>query len=128
MIQKTNESNTRFGNYDGFSSSLLIGESNSGCDEVSIQITTVMLGKMQSIHKHPQCQCYYVIEGRGRVLIDEEEKDLLPGDAVFIPANATHGIINIGENILKYLTANKAFGIKRESEIWFNESAATDTI
>ena len=35
----TNRTNTRFGQYDGFSTSLLIGESNAGSKEISIQIT-----------------------------------------------------------------------------------------
>jgi hypothetical protein len=37
----TNRTNTRFGEYDGFSTNLLIGELNSGSKEISIQITDV---------------------------------------------------------------------------------------
>lgn len=121
MIQKTNESNTRSGQYDGFSTNLLIGESNTGCDEISIQITNILPGKMQPIHSHPEYQCYYILQGKGQVIIDDEQQELQAGDAVLIPANAKHGIKNIGEITLKYLTANKAFGTKRESEIWFLE-------
>ncbi len=69
----------------------------------------------------PEYQCYYILQGKGQVIIDDEEQELLAGDAVLIPANAMHGIKNIGEITLKYLTANKAFGIKRESEIWPSE-------
>jgi quercetin dioxygenase-like cupin family protein len=126
VIIITNETNSHCGQYDGFSTNLLIGESNTGCDEISTQITTVLPGKMQSIHRHPQCQCYYILQGKGQVVIDDEEQELLPGDAVLIPANAMHGIKNIGETTLRYLTANKAFGTKRESEIWFLEKAKLD--
>jgi mannose-6-phosphate isomerase-like protein (cupin superfamily) len=126
MIKKTDESNTSFGKYDGFTSSLLIGESNTGCSEISIQITNVEPGKMQTVHKHPQYQCYYIIQGNGQIIIDEEESELLPGDAVLIPANSMHGIKNIGKDVLRYLTANKAFGIAREKEIWFLENTDTD--
>lgn len=118
MIQKTNETNTRFGQYDGFSTNLLIGESNSGCDEISIQITNVLPGKMQTIHSHPEYQCYYILQGKGQVIIEDEVQELLSGDAVLIPSNSMHGIKNIGETILRYLTANKAFGTERENEIW----------
>jgi oxalate decarboxylase/phosphoglucose isomerase-like protein (cupin superfamily) len=125
MIQKTNVQSTRSGKYDGFTTNLLIGECNTGCNEISLQITNVIPGKMQTIHSHPQCQCYYVINGKGRVIIDKDEEDLLPGDSVLIPAYAMHGIKNIGEEILQYLTANKSFGVEREREIWFAESKAT---
>lgn len=125
MIQKNNACNTRFGKYDGFNTNLLVGESNTGCDEISIQITNVMPGKMQTIHNHPQFQCYYIIQGKGQIIIDDEEEELVSGDAVLIPANAMHGIKNIGEDNLQYLTANKAFGIQREKEIWFLENADT---
>jgi mannose-6-phosphate isomerase-like protein (cupin superfamily) len=127
MINKTNENNSRFGKYDGFTTNLLIGECNTGCDEISIQITEVEPGKMQTLHKHPQYQCYYVIQGSGQIIIDEEEKELTPGEAVLIPANAKHGIRNVGKDSLRYLTANRAFGIAREMEIWFSESKTDNT-
>jgi mannose-6-phosphate isomerase-like protein (cupin superfamily) len=119
MIQVTNESTTRHGEYDGFSTHLLMGESNTGCTEISIQTTKVLPGKMQTLHNHIENQCYYIIEGIGTVIIDNEEKTVKSGDAVFIPSNANHGIKNTGETILTYLTANKAFGSEREREIWF---------
>ena len=52
----TNRKNTKFGQYDGFSTHLLIGELNSGSKEISIQITEVMPGEMQFIHSHEQEQ------------------------------------------------------------------------
>lgn len=118
MINVSNEANTRFGEFAGYSSSLLIGECNTGCAEISIQITNVKPGKMQTLHNHPQNQCYYIIQGKGLIIIDEEEKEVFPGDAVLIPSNAVHGIKNIGDDNLQYLTANKAFGVEREKELW----------
>jgi mannose-6-phosphate isomerase-like protein (cupin superfamily) len=120
----SNASSTSFGQYDGFSTNLLLGEQNTNSSEISIQITTVLPGKMQTIHKHPEAQCYYIIEGKGKMRINEEKADVFPGDAVFIPGNAFHGIENIGQNNLKYLTANKSFGKTREREIWFSEGAS----
>ncbi len=114
----TNRKNTRTGVYDGFKTQLLIGELNSGSKEISIQITDVDPDKMQYLHSHDQAQCYYIISGRGQMIIDDEEKEVLKGDAVFIPPNSTHGIKNTGDLPLTYLTANQGFGEKRERELW----------
>ncbi len=122
MIVNTKE-NTRFGQYTGFSTNLLIGEVNTGCDEISIQITEVLPNKMQTIHKHPQNQCYYIFKGTGKMIIDDEEKTVKQGDAIFVPSNSNHGIMNNREDILEYLTANKSFGIEKEKEIWFEDNS-----
>jgi mannose-6-phosphate isomerase-like protein (cupin superfamily) len=117
----SNVKNTRFGQYDGFSTSLLIGEQNAYSSEISIQITDVSPGKMQTLHKHYQAQCYYIIEGCGEMIIEDEKSNVCQGDAVFIPGNALHGIINIGNSNLKYLTSNQSFGKIKEEKIWFAE-------
>jgi mannose-6-phosphate isomerase-like protein (cupin superfamily) len=119
----TNEKNTNTGNYDGFTTNLLIGESNSGSKEISIQLTNVEPNGMQFLHSHEQEQCYYIISGFGKMFIDDQTQVVKKGDAVFIPSNAMHGIENIGEKVLTYLTANKAFGKQKESEIWPNNNA-----
>ncbi len=114
----TNQSNTRVGKYDGFSTNLLLGELNTDSKEISIQITKVDPGEMQFLHSHEQEQCYYIIQGTGLMLIDDESEQVKAGDAIFIPSGATHGIKNIGDCPLFYLTANQAFGEQKEEEIW----------
>ena len=114
----TNKNNCRLGRYKGFSTSLLIGELNSGANEISIQVTEVDPNEMQFLHSHEQQQCYYIINGTGLMTIDDETAKVEAGDAVFIPSASTHGIKNIGKNKLTYLTANQAFGSQRENELW----------
>ena len=114
----TNKENTRSGKYKGFSTNLLIGELNSGSKEISIQITEVEPGGMQFLHSQEQEQCYYIVEGKGLMVIEEEVEEVNRGDAVFIPSESTHGIKNVENKILVYLTANQAFGIQRENELW----------
>lgn len=114
----TNELNTRKGLYDRLQTSLLVGESNSACPEVSIQITHVEPGGEQTLHAHPEHQCYYILQGSGCMCIDGEEKQVQTGDAIYIPGNSVHGIRNNTSMTLSYLTANKAFGSERECQIW----------
>ena len=118
----TNKENSAKGNYDGFSTNLLIGESNSGSKEISVQITDVEPGGMQFIHSHKEQQCYYIVSGSGKMYIDGEIRGVNKGDSIFIPSNSMHGIENTGKESLTYLTANKAFGLKREKEIWPDSS------
>ena len=40
------------------------------------------------------------------MIIEDESKEVSDGDAVLIPSNHKHGIKNIGNTILEYLTAN----------------------
>jgi len=119
----TNRENTTIGKYDGFSTNLLVGESNSGSKEISIQITDVEPNGMQFLHSHKEEQCYYIISGTGKMFIDDKTQEVKKGDAIFIPSNSIHGIENIGEGILTYLTANQAFGKQREIQIWPDKNA-----
>lgn len=111
------------GDYPGMWTALLIGESNSGCNEISIQITHVQPNEEQSMHSHPESQCYYLISGMGLMCINEEKREVKQGDAIFIPGNSQHGIMNIGTCEMVYLTANKAFGRQIESQIWNRKSS-----
>jgi mannose-6-phosphate isomerase-like protein (cupin superfamily) len=118
----TNKENAAIGKYDGFLTNLLIGELNSGSKEISIQITDVEPNVMQFIHSHEEEQCYYIVSGTGKMFIDDEIQEVNKGDAIFMPSNSMHGIEYIGEDVLTYLTANKAFGIKKEKEIWSDKN------
>jgi len=114
----TKETLVRKGDYPKMWTALLLGELNTGTREISIQITHVECGGEQSLHSHPESQCYYIIAGKGNMTIDQEQRLVSAGDAIFIPSNAMHGIQNASSEELTYLTANQAFGAQRESAIW----------
>ena len=51
--------------------------------------------------------------------IDEEDKEVFAGDAVYIPGNEKHGIKNNGNEVLEYITANSpVFSKKYEDALW----------
>jgi mannose-6-phosphate isomerase-like protein (cupin superfamily) len=59
--------------------------------------------------------------------IEEESREVLPGDAVYIPSNSNHGIKNIGDDVLEYLTANSpAFSDQYESSLWPSGTSNSD--
>ena len=118
MIIKNN-GNTSKGEYDGFMTHLLIGRSNVGANRVSIQITEVAVGGAQFLHTHEPEQCYYIIKGKGLMIVEGESKEVIAGDAVYVPSNLKHGIKNVGDDVLEYLTANApVFSREYENNLW----------
>ena len=117
VFNKTNSKNA--GSLEILTSYMLISPQNSSTKNLSIQISFVPVGSEQPIHAHGPEQCYYVIKGKGLVIIENETREVFPGDAVYIPSNKKHGIKNIGNEVLEYLTANSpVFTKEYEVALW----------
>ena len=53
------------------------------------------------------------------MILEGESKEIIAGDAVYIPPNLKHGIKNIGNIVLEYLTVNSpVFTDKYENTLW----------
>ena len=51
--------------------------------------------------------------------VGDETKEVSPGVSVFIPANEPHGLLNIGDGVLRYLSAGSPpFGEDNELALW----------
>lgn len=49
-------------------------------------------GQHTVLHEHPkQDEIFYIIEGRGSILFEDEEKPIAERDMVFVPAGVKHG-------------------------------------
>ncbi|MCH8157764.1 MAG: cupin domain-containing protein [Nitrospinae bacterium] len=52
-------------------------------------------GQSQKVHSHDGSdKVYYVLEGRGKVTVGSEEKELGPGEITIAPAGDDHGVVN----------------------------------
>ena len=52
-------------------------------------------GQEQRIHDHGESdKFYYVLEGTGTFIVDDERRTLGEGDLVLAPARSIHGVIN----------------------------------
>ncbi|MGE5754003.1 MAG: cupin domain-containing protein [Deltaproteobacteria bacterium] len=50
-------------------------------------------GQATAPHLHPrQDEIFHIIEGRGTILVDEDEVPVSAGSVVFVPAGSRHGI------------------------------------
>ena len=54
------------------------------------------------LHRHDPPEVYLGIEGSGVVMMDGQPLHILAGSAVFIPANAEHGV-TAGPNGMKFV-------------------------
>lgn len=98
---------------------MLISPQNSAAHGISMQISEIPAGSEQPLHSHDPEQCYYIIKGQGLMFIEEEAKEVSAGSAIHIPPGKRHGIRNIGNGVLEYLTANSpAFDKDYEDRLW----------
>jgi mannose-6-phosphate isomerase-like protein (cupin superfamily) len=117
IFNKSNSKNT--GSLEILTSYMLISPQNSSTKNLSIQISLVPIGSEQPIHAHEPDQCYYVIKGKGLMIIENETREVSSGDAIYIPSNKKHGIKNIGDEVFEYLTANSpVFTKEYEDALW----------
>jgi quercetin dioxygenase-like cupin family protein len=54
-------------------------------------------GSVVEMHDHPEEQFGYVIKGGFEIILDDQTYVLGAGDAYFIPPNARHSFVAIGE-------------------------------
>lgn len=63
-------------------------------------------GQTQRAHAHEGAdKFYFVLEGRGRFVVGDEERETLAGTLVVAPAGVEHGVTNTGETRLSLLIA-----------------------
>ncbi|MFH1350293.1 MAG: cupin domain-containing protein [Pseudomonadota bacterium] len=53
-------------------------------------------GKRIEPHVDPMEEIYFFMDGKGEMSVDEETRDVGPGDAIWIPAGSRHGVYNPG--------------------------------
>jgi len=76
-------------------------------------------GGVQHLHSHEPEQMYYILEGRGLMTVDGVQREVSIGDTIFFDSFAEHGLENIGDTMLKYLSAaSPSFTLEQCEELW----------
>lgn len=57
-------------------------------------------GMVGDVHKHPHCQCGYIIKGTFEANINGEKKILKSGDCFYAEKNVPHGLICLEDDSL----------------------------
>lgn len=87
----------------GASIRVLIDDERDGAPVYKLRMIEIAKGGNSPHHSHPYEHENFVVEGKGRVLIDEEWFDLRPGDVVFVPPGVKHQYRNSGDSTFKFL-------------------------
>lgn len=89
---------------DGSEIRELLAHRNSAIEKQSLAEARLAPGAGTTPHYHRLTEeIYYLLEGHGRMRIGDQERDVLPGDAIAIPPGAVHQITNTGSGVLKFL-------------------------
>ena len=76
------------------------------CLQTMMYIARALLQPGLSYHAHSHDdheEIYYIIRGKGKILLDSETYSIRDGDCVHIPVNAKHSIINDSDEMIEFL-------------------------
>lgn len=89
---------------DGSEIRELLSYRNSCIKYQSLAEARLPPGSRTQGHHHIRTEeIYYILEGRGRMQVGEEIREVGPGDAIAIPPGMYHQITNIGATTLRFL-------------------------
>ena len=93
MEIRNREQQEPFTTKDGSTIRSLLDAANAPVDQQSLAEATLPAGVATERHHHKVSEeFYYVLEGRGLMEIDGDERQVGVGDAILIPAGAWHQI------------------------------------
>jgi mannose-6-phosphate isomerase-like protein (cupin superfamily) len=82
------------------------GPVSAPAENQSLAEATIPVGGATTEHYHRRTEELYLVSaGRGRLLIDGEERLLAEGDCALIPPGARHKLFNVGEQPLRVICA-----------------------
>jgi mannose-6-phosphate isomerase-like protein (cupin superfamily) len=89
---------------DGSEIRELLAHRNSAIKEQSLAEARLTPGASTQEHYHVKTEeIYYITKGQGRLRIDGETRDVLPGDAIAILPGQKHKLWNTGKETLRLL-------------------------
>ena len=89
---------------DGSEIRELLAHRNSSIERQSLAEARLAPGGKTTPHYHPQTEeIYYILRGVGQMRLEDERREVGPGDAIAIPPGARHQIVNLGEETLVFL-------------------------
>jgi mannose-6-phosphate isomerase-like protein (cupin superfamily) len=83
----------------------------------SLAHAVVKQGQTAIPHKLKTSEVYYILEGEGIMHIDEEAKDVYPGQAIYIPPGSKQYISNNGKSDLVFLCIVDPAWRKQDEEV-----------
>ena len=89
---------------DGSEIRELLAHRNSAIRNQSLAEARLPVGGSTQEHFHPCAEeIYFITHGTGKIRIENETRDVRPGDAIAIPPGLKHKLWNTGPEILRLL-------------------------
>jgi mannose-6-phosphate isomerase-like protein (cupin superfamily) len=89
---------------DGSEIRELLAHRNSAIRHQSLAEARLPVGGSTQEHYHAKTEeIYYITHGQGRMRIEEEVRDVQPGDAIAILPGRKHKLWNTGQEVLRLL-------------------------
>ena len=89
---------------DGSEIRELLAHRNSAIRNQSLAEARLPVGASTQEHYHPKAEeIYYITHGTGRMRIENELREVKPGDAIAIPPGKKHKLWNTGTETLRLL-------------------------
>ncbi len=103
MLVKHSDDCVPFVAVDGCVIRELLHPAHGDCElPYSLAIAEVAVAGSTFPHRLDRTEVYFVLEGRGRLHVDERTAELQRGAAALIPAGSTQWIANIGDEVLRF--------------------------
>ena len=61
-----------------------------------LAIAQIGPGKRLEAHVDPMEEIYFIMSGEGEMIVDDETRHVVPGDAIWLPTGSRHGLSNTG--------------------------------
>ena len=76
---------------------------NPEIESIGAGLTILPPGGKSNDAKHVEGEMFYVLCGKGCIRVGEEEEELTPGTAIWVPPGVTHQLLNNSNKTLKIL-------------------------
>jgi mannose-6-phosphate isomerase-like protein (cupin superfamily) len=68
--------------------------------DLSVGLYVLPAGGTDPQGPHTEDEVYYVVEGRGRITVGDDEREVMPGSTVFVGADVRHRFHDIAEELV----------------------------
>ena len=69
------------------------------CSTMSVGVYALATGSTDPQQPHAEDEIYYVLDGRGRIRVDDDDMDIKPGSVILVAAGQDHKFHSITEDL-----------------------------
>ena len=90
----------------------VLGDATDGAYSLVEETLLDRDGPPMHVHDREE-EAFYVLEGRGLFVVDDERRELVAGDFVVVPRGAPHALAKVGNEELRMLVITSPAGLEQ---------------